>query len=79
MPEALKKSSYCQMAMAGTAVAWNDLCRGAKHWIEGPDEAAASIGLQPLLSGKKTEDEGLFVVQHKYWQDTMLRAAAKGA
>ncbi len=22
----------------------------------------------------RTEDEGLFVLQHKYWQDTMIKA-----
>jgi benzoate/toluate 1,2-dioxygenase subunit alpha len=32
------------------------------------------IGLKPLMSGKLTEDEGLFVVQHQYWQETMRRA-----
>ena len=55
------------------------MCRGADHWIEGADEAAGSIGLKPLLSGKRTEDEGLFVVQHKYWQETMQKALAAEA
>jgi benzoate/toluate 1,2-dioxygenase alpha subunit len=50
------------------------LCRGAAHWIQGADEAAESIGLKPLMSGMRTEDEGLFVVQHKYWQETLQRA-----
>ena len=54
------------------------MCRGVEHWIEGADEAAAQIGLKPLLSGVRTEDEGLFVVQHKYWHDTMQRALAQG-
>jgi benzoate/toluate 1,2-dioxygenase alpha subunit len=53
---------------------WNDLSRGAAHWIEGPDEAAKSIGLKPLMSGVRTEDEGLFAVQHKYWQKALQRA-----
>ncbi|MNW00953.1 2-halobenzoate 1,2-dioxygenase large subunit [compost metagenome] len=52
------------------------MSRGAKHWVEGADEAAKEIELEPLLSGVRTEDEGLFVLQHKYWQDTMLKAAA---
>ena len=47
------------------------MCRGAEHWIEGPDEGADAIGLKPLMCGVKTEDEGLFVVQHKHWQDVM--------
>jgi hypothetical protein len=43
------------------------------------DEAAAAIGMKPLMSGVKTEDEGLFVVQHKYWQEAMQRALAAEA
>ena len=31
------------------------------------------------MSGERTEDEGLFVVQHKYWQETMQRALAAEA
>jgi benzoate/toluate 1,2-dioxygenase alpha subunit len=50
------------------------LSRGAAHWIEGADEAAQSIGLKPLMSGMRTEDEGLFVVQHKYWQEALRSA-----
>jgi benzoate/toluate 1,2-dioxygenase alpha subunit len=50
------------------------LSRGAAHWIQGADEAAESIGLKPLMSGMRTEDEGLFVVQHKYWQEALQRA-----
>jgi hypothetical protein len=41
--------------------------------IQGADEAAATIGLKPSLSGVRTEDEGLFVVQHEYWQQTMQK------
>jgi benzoate/toluate 1,2-dioxygenase alpha subunit len=77
-PDDLEEFRACQMAMMGRAAKWNDMCRGAKHWIEGPDEAASSIGLKPVLSGLKTEDEGLFVVQHKYWQECMQRAAKGG-
>ncbi len=52
--------------------------RGAAHWIKGPDEGAAAIGLEPLLSGAKTEDEGLFAVQHRYWMETMQRRIGEG-
>jgi benzoate/toluate 1,2-dioxygenase alpha subunit len=64
------------MAMMGRAARWNDMCRGAQHWVDGPDEAADAIGLKPVMSGVRTEDEGLFVVQHKYWQQAMQRAVA---
>jgi benzoate/toluate 1,2-dioxygenase alpha subunit len=61
-----------------------------KHWIEGPDASAQAIGLKPILSGVKPEDEGLYVTHHQHWVDEMLKAveterdrfisiAAKGA
>jgi benzoate/toluate 1,2-dioxygenase subunit alpha len=31
------------------------------------------------MSGMRTEDEGLFVVQHKHWQEAMQRALAAEA
>lgn len=75
-PDDLEEFRSCQMGYQGSATAWNDMSRGAEHWIEGPDEAALEIDLHPLLSGVRTEDEGLFVEQHKYWKDTMLQAVA---
>ncbi|MEG1055346.1 MAG: benzoate 1,2-dioxygenase large subunit, partial [Janthinobacterium sp.] len=41
-----------------------------------PDAAAQEIGLEPLMSGARTEDEGLYTVQHRYWLDVMKRALA---
>jgi len=32
-----------------------------------------------LMSGVRTEDEGLFVVQHKYWQESLQRALSAEA
>jgi benzoate/toluate 1,2-dioxygenase subunit alpha len=37
---------------------------------------AEAIALNPLMSEARIEDEGLFLVQHKYWQDAMRRALA---
>jgi benzoate/toluate 1,2-dioxygenase alpha subunit len=76
-PDDLEEFRSCQLGYQGSAAPWNDLCRGAAHWIKGPDEAAAAVGLEPLLSGAKTEDEGLFAVQHRYWMDTMQKALTK--
>ncbi|MET7242821.1 benzoate 1,2-dioxygenase large subunit [Methylobacterium sp. EM32] len=72
-PDDLEEFRACQIGYRGRAAQWNDLCRGADHWIEGADEGAKAIGLKPLLSGVKTEDEGLFAIQHRYWMDTMRR------
>ena len=73
-PDDLEEFRACQMSYMAGAARWNDMSRGAAHWIKGADEAAESIGLKPLLSARRTEDEGLFVVQHKYWQQAMQAA-----
>ena len=74
-PDDLEEFRSCQTGY-GAGRGWNDMSRGAEHWVEGADAAAAEIDLKPLLSGVRTEDEGLFVMQHKYWQQTMLKATA---
>ena len=75
-PDDLEEFRACQMSYLAHAARWNDMSRGATHWISGADEAARAIGLAPLMSGVRTEDEGLFVVQHKYWQQAMRQALA---
>ena len=74
-PDDLEEFRSCQTGY-GAGRGWNDMSRGAEHWIEGADAGAEEIDLKPLLSGVRTEDEGLFVLQHKYWQQTMLKASA---
>jgi len=76
-PDDLEEFRACQQGYAGIALEWNDMCRGSTQWVAGPDAAAKEIGLNPTLSGVKTEDEGLYTVQHRYWLETMQRAVAK--
>jgi hypothetical protein len=57
-PDDLEERRAYQMSDLGLAARWNDLSRGAAHWIEAADAAARSIGLKPLLSRLRTEDEG---------------------
>jgi len=75
-PDDLEEFRSCQIGYGARNAPWNDLSRGAAHWINGPDRDADAIGLKPLLSGAKTEDEGLFVVQHRYWKDALVKAVA---
>ncbi|AUT46373.1 Rieske 2Fe-2S domain-containing protein [Achromobacter sp. AONIH1] len=70
----LEEFRACQAGYAGSAVRWNDLSRGAPLWIEGPDENAKKMGMNPLLSGERSEDEGLFICQHHYWAQEMRKA-----
>lgn len=74
-PDDLEEFRACQQGYAA-GQGWNDMSRGATQWIDGADEAAEQIGLKPVLSGVKTEDEGLYTVQHGYWLDVMKKAVA---
>lgn len=73
-PDDLEEFRSCQTAYAGAGELWNDLSRGATHWIAGPDDNAKAMGLEPILSGGRSEDEGLFVRQHEYWARTLIAA-----
>ena len=70
----LEEFRSCQTAYQGSVALWNDMSRGAPLWIDGPDDNAKRMGLNPQLSGERSEDEGLFVRQHAYWQETMQAA-----
>lgn len=77
-PDDLEEFRACQTSYAGTGELWNDLSRGAAHWVHGPDANARAMGLEPLLSGDRSEDEGLFVRQHEYWARTLIDALDRG-
>src|SRR6476620_5207136 len=73
-PDDLEEFRSCQIGYGGGAAQWNDLSRGAEHWIEGADDDAKELGLDPVSSGMRTEDEGLYLVQHGYWKKAMRDA-----
>jgi benzoate/toluate 1,2-dioxygenase alpha subunit len=73
-PDDLEEFRACQNAYEGAGELWNDLSRGATRWIDGPDANAIALGIAPILSGERSEDEGLFVRQHEYWAQTLLAA-----
>jgi benzoate/toluate 1,2-dioxygenase alpha subunit len=73
----LEEFRACQAGYAGTTALWNDLSRGAPLWVEGADANAKNMGLKPLISGERSEDEGLFVCQHEYWVHVMRDALKK--
>jgi len=76
-PDDLEEFRSCQLTFRATKAPWNDMSRGAKHWLTGPNELATALGMDGVISsGIKNEDEGLFPVQHRYWLDTMRAALA---
>ena len=79
-PDDLEEFRSCQLTFRATAAPWNDMSRGAEHWLTGPDEVATALDMPGVISaGTKNEDEGLYPVQHGYWLDTMRAAVAKEA
>lgn len=73
-PDDLEEFRACQSAYQGSGGLWNDLSRGALRWIDGPDANARAMGMNPLLSSERSEDEGLFVRQHAHWAATLVAA-----
>lgn len=73
-PDDLEEFRACQLAYMGRNAPWNDMSRGAVHWVKGADEYAKALDVHPVLSGVRTEDEGLFPVQHGHWVQAMREA-----
>jgi benzoate/toluate 1,2-dioxygenase subunit alpha len=79
-PDDLEEFRSCQLTFRATAAPWNDMSRGAEHWLDGPDPVAASLGMDGVLSsGQRNEDEGLYPIQHGYWLQTMRAALEQQA
>ncbi|WP_221794171.1 Rieske 2Fe-2S domain-containing protein [Oceanobacter mangrovi] len=75
-PDDLEEFRGCQEGFAATNMKWSDMSRGADHWIEGADHWAQRIGMQPLMSGARPEDEGLYIKHHQHWVEEMSKAIA---
>ncbi|MFV8324997.1 Rieske 2Fe-2S domain-containing protein [Flavobacterium sp. ZS1P14] len=73
-PDDLEEFRSCQESYLSKGMPWNDVSRGAEHWVYGADEHAIAMGINPKLSGNRSEDEGLFLMQHEYWADAMKKA-----
>ncbi|AWB82499.1 benzoate 1,2-dioxygenase large subunit [Corynebacterium yudongzhengii] len=74
-PDDLEEFRACQKTYQATSFPWNDMTRGLGHQIEGPSERAKALGMNSVLSsGARTEDEGLYPIQHMYWEQVMEAA-----
>jgi benzoate/toluate 1,2-dioxygenase alpha subunit len=73
-PDDLEEFRGCQQGYEARDMRWNDMSRGAAHWMEGPDDYAKGVGMDTIASGVKPEDEGLYVHHHKHWIEEMLNA-----
>ncbi|HEY9565685.1 MAG TPA: benzoate 1,2-dioxygenase large subunit [Nocardioides sp.] len=77
-PDDLEEFRSCQLTFQATKAPWNDMSRGAEHWLSGPDEVALALDMPGVISaGLKNEDEGLYPVQHGFWLNTMRAAVER--
>lgn len=77
-PDDLEEFRSAQVGMAAGSAPWNDLSRGAEHWITGAGPVAKSLGMTNVISsGAKAEDEGLFLHQDDYWLEAMRAGLEK--
>jgi benzoate/toluate 1,2-dioxygenase alpha subunit len=75
-PDDLEEFRSSQRGFLAANAPWNDMSRGATHWIHGPDEDAQALGINPKVSGVRVEDEGLYPVQHGYWVQALQNGLA---
>jgi benzoate/toluate 1,2-dioxygenase alpha subunit len=61
-----------------SVVRWSDMSRGQAHEIQGQDDLAQELGIQPGSSGFKASDEGIFIAQHARWAQLMATGAQEG-
>ncbi|MGD7002025.1 benzoate 1,2-dioxygenase large subunit [Corynebacterium halotolerans] len=74
-PDDLEEFRSCQKTYQASSFPWNDMTRGLKQQSEGANDKALALGLNEVLSsGAKAEDEGLYPIQHGYWEETMRKA-----
>ena len=70
------RTAKIRLTMASTARTEVPRCRAISSLLKPSAIRRMVSSCEELnsLSGVRTEDEGLFVLQHKYWQDTMIQA-----
>lgn len=74
-PDDLEEFRSCQKTYQASSFPWNDMTRGLNQQVEGANEKAKELGMNGVLSsGARTEDEGLYPIQHGYWEQVMLKA-----
>ncbi|MGE0370613.1 MAG: SRPBCC family protein [Gammaproteobacteria bacterium] len=70
-PDDLAAFNASQAGFDAGLVEWNDVSRGAMNLVDGADDHARAIGLEPRLSGGQLQDEGIFLWQHRHWLNTL--------
>jgi benzoate/toluate 1,2-dioxygenase alpha subunit len=78
-PDDLTAFNNSQIGFMGERSRWSDMSRGTKNIVQGPENFAQELGINPVSSGINLEDEGLMIAQHKHWSDIMTKMQDKEA
>lgn len=72
-PDDLVEFREAQRGFEARLEHWSDISRGHQNWRTDPDPLALELDIAPVLTGTDWSEEGLFVNQHRTWQDYLLR------
>ena len=72
-PDDVAAFNASQRGFRATHVEWSDVSRGAQNIIQGGDERAGELGVSPRFTGTQLQDEAIYLNQHHYWQNLLLK------
>ncbi|OTG66477.1 anthranilate 1,2-dioxygenase large subunit [Acinetobacter silvestris] len=75
-PDDLVEFKEAQRGFEARNSKWNDISRGYQHWNYGESKNSKILGIQPVITGTEITHEGLYVNQHRTWQNLMLKGLA---
>ncbi|WP_277373536.1 anthranilate 1,2-dioxygenase large subunit [Pseudomonas sp. AA-38] len=78
-PDDLVEFREAQRGFQARLERWSDISRGSHKWAEGPTPNSEALGIQPVLTGTEFTHEGLYVNQHRAWQQRLLDGLAHKA
>ncbi len=78
-PDDLVEFREAQRGFQGRLERWSDISRGSHRWETGPTPNSEAIGIQPAMTGTEFTHEGLYVNQHRNWQQFLLKGLERQA
>ncbi|MBD8100387.1 anthranilate 1,2-dioxygenase large subunit [Pseudomonas fluorescens] len=78
-PDDLVEFREAQRGFQGRLERWSDISRGSHRWETGPTPNSEAIGIQPAMTGTEFTHEGLYVNQHRNWQQFLLKGLDRQA
>ena len=78
-PDDVAAFNASQRGFHATGMEWSDVSRGSQNIIEGGDDRAAKIGLEPKFTGTQLQDEAIYLNQHHYWQELLMKGLDKNS